>query len=78
MDNSILFNGRINALDALINVHTQLRGEALSENYDIKNVTKIMHAGEMKNTDHFEYFFDYTFDDGIVHERRRIAICRVA
>lgn len=77
-DNSVLINGRKNAFFALIEAHTKLRGKALSEKYDVENVTKIMHAGEMKNTDSFEVFFDYTFDDGIVHERRRIAICRVA
>lgn len=76
--NPILINGRKNAFDALVDIHSTKRGEAWSGNYDVENVTKLMRAGDMKNTDHFEYFFDYTFDDGVKHERRRAAIIRVA
>lgn len=76
--NPILINSYKNAVSAIINEHSLKRGEMHSGNYDVENVTKLMSAGDMKNTDSFEVFFDYTFDDGIVRERRRTAICRVA
>ena len=58
--------------------HGYIQGLGWSGNHDIESVTKLRKGGDMKNTEKFDFFFDYTYAPDSMHSIRfREAISQV-
>lgn len=69
-----IFNSKKAARDEFISRHGKTQGLGWSGNHGYESVTNIRKGGDSKDTDRFDYFFDYTFAPGKDRIRYREAI----
>ena len=73
---NIVNMSKAKALNKLITRHTGFYDNRGNGNIGIESVTKIMPAGTHKDTERFDYFFEYTILWGGMKTRYREAIMR--
>lgn len=73
---NIVNMSKAKALNKLITRHTRFYANRGNGNIGLESVTKILPAGTRKDTERFDYFFEYTILWGGMRTRYREAIRR--
>lgn len=69
-----VFNSKKAAMDEFIGRHGKTQGLGWAGHYGTESVTNIRKGGDSKDTDRFDYFFDYTMVWGTERVRYREAV----
>ena len=64
------------AMAKLIKRHTSFYQNRGNGNIGLESVTKLLPGGTRKDTEHFDYFFEYTLIWGGFRTRYREGVCR--